>query len=115
MDDSNTTSFGQNLRKYRKIKGMTQFELATECGYSNNFISDLETSKKQPSYEAVKKLAKALGVSLDQISYDQNTNSDDFFVKEALMLRSKMSVEKRKVADRLGLKLLEEIVNMPDS
>lgn len=114
MSKENSTSFGQNLRKYRVMEGLSQEELASKSGLSRNFISDLETSKKQPSYDAVKKLAKALGISLDQISYDLDTVSDDYYIKESLMIRSRMSEKKRRVADRLGLKLLEEILNMPD-
>ena len=35
---------GKNIKKQRKLKGMTQKELAEKCNYSENFIGDLENN-----------------------------------------------------------------------
>ena len=33
---------GKNIRKYRKLKGLKQRELADKCSLSEGFISDIE-------------------------------------------------------------------------
>jgi ribosome-binding protein aMBF1 (putative translation factor) len=49
----------------RKEKGMTQKELADKMGSRQAVISRLETGRANPSLEFIKKLAKALGASLE--------------------------------------------------
>lgn len=34
---------GKNIRKYRKLKGLKQRELAEKCNLSEEFISDIES------------------------------------------------------------------------
>ena len=45
-DDNNYIYFmvGKNVKKYRKLKGITQKELANRCNYSENFIGDIENN-----------------------------------------------------------------------
>lgn len=50
----------ENLKKYRKAKGLSQKELAESVGVSESFISQLENSKKMPSFEVALKLAEVL-------------------------------------------------------
>lgn len=58
-------SFGSNVKKYRKAKGMTQQELADALGYtSKSMISTVESDKKSPACSQLKNFAKALGVSM---------------------------------------------------
>lgn len=35
---------GKNIRKYRKLKGLKQRELAEKCSLSEGFISDIESN-----------------------------------------------------------------------
>ncbi|WP_037499223.1 helix-turn-helix domain-containing protein [Sphingomonas jaspsi] len=53
---------GENVRRYRKRKGMTQEQLALEVGMERSYISDLERGTRNPSVRAADRLAKALGV-----------------------------------------------------
>lgn len=57
----------KNLRAIRERRGWTQAQLAHAVGYSDAFISQLETGKKQGSVTALKSLAQALGVTTDQL------------------------------------------------
>lgn len=54
--------FGQNVRKARTAKGMTQEQLAFEVGMERSYISDLERGRRNPTVRALGKLAEALGV-----------------------------------------------------
>lgn len=54
---------GANVRHYRKLKDMTQEELALEAGMERSYVSDLERGTRNPSVRALGRLADALGVA----------------------------------------------------
>ena len=53
---------GLNVRKFRKLRGMTQEQLGLETEMERSYVSDLERGTRNPSLRAVERLAKALGV-----------------------------------------------------
>lgn len=64
---------GKNIKKYRKMKGLTQEELAALVNYSPSFIANIESSTHQTfSLGALWRIASALGVGLHEICYDHN-------------------------------------------
>ncbi len=66
-------SFGRNLAKFRKEKGLTQEDLVKMSGVAISQIRRYETNKSTPSLDAITKLVKALGVSIDEIVFDKST------------------------------------------
>ena len=55
------------FRVWREHRGMTLQELGDRCGVSNAAISQVETGKRSPSVELLKKLAAELGVAADDL------------------------------------------------
>ena len=53
---------GANVRYYRKLKGMTQEELALEAEMERSYVSDLERGTRNPSVQALGRLADALSI-----------------------------------------------------
>lgn len=53
---------GENVRRYRKLKGMTQEQLALEAGMERSYVSDLERGQRNPSVRALSRLANALEI-----------------------------------------------------
>lgn len=53
---------GENVRHYRKLKGMTQEQLAVSAGMERSYVSDLERGTRNPSVLALGRLAKALSI-----------------------------------------------------
>ena len=53
---------GANVRHHRKLKGMSQEELALEAGMERSYVSDLERGTRNPSVRALGRLAEALGI-----------------------------------------------------
>lgn len=53
---------GANVRHHRKLKGMTQEQLALEAGMERSYVSDLERGRRNPSVRALGRLASALGI-----------------------------------------------------
>lgn len=56
-------SIGDNIRKYRKLRNITQKELGESVGISNTYLSDMEIGRTNPSIKTLKKIAKGLEVS----------------------------------------------------
>ena len=53
---------GVNVRHHRKLKGMSQEDLALEAGMERSYVSDLERGTRNPSVRALGRVAAALDV-----------------------------------------------------
>ncbi len=63
------SNIAKNLRKMREAKGLSQEKLARLADVANNTIIKIEGGKnKNPTFDTLKKIAKALGVSLDDLT-----------------------------------------------
>lgn len=51
---------GRNVRTMRQARGMTQEQLAEESGFSQQYISDLERGRRNPTIVSLYELAQAL-------------------------------------------------------
>jgi transcriptional regulator with XRE-family HTH domain len=59
---------GDNIRKLRKKKGLSQDNLARKADIPYTTLTKIESNVvKSPSVQNVAKIAKALGVSVDQL------------------------------------------------
>ena len=57
-----------NLKKLREKKGLSQDRLAKLANVANNTIIKIEQGEnKNPTLDTLKKIAKALGVSVDDL------------------------------------------------
>jgi transcriptional regulator with XRE-family HTH domain len=54
---------GRNVRRIRQNKGWTQERFADRSGFSQQYLSDLERGKRNPTVVTLYELAQALGVS----------------------------------------------------
>jgi len=88
-------SFGKNLAKFRKKKRLTQEELVKISGVGISQIRRYETDKSTPSLNAIIRLVKALGVSIDEMVFDKAT-----------------AIASNKIIDRELLEQFEMISNM---
>lgn len=63
------SNISKNLRKLREAKELSQEKLARLSDVANNTIVKIEAGKNQnPTLNTLKKIAKALSVSLDELS-----------------------------------------------
>lgn len=58
---------GENLKKIRIKKNITQSELAKTIGADKSFISNIENGKTNPTLSTITNLAKTLGVSTNEL------------------------------------------------
>lgn len=65
---------GNKIREIRIKQNLSMKNLATMCGTSSSYISDLENGYiKKPSADKLLKIANALGVTLESILYSENS------------------------------------------
>lgn len=58
---------GDNLKKIRVSKNIAQTELAETLGIDKSFLSNIENGKTNPTLSTITSLAKALGVSANEL------------------------------------------------
>ena len=54
----------ENLRKIRKNKKLTQFELAIKCDLSEAMIKNIELNRSWPSEKTLSQITKALDIDI---------------------------------------------------
>ena len=62
-----TFNLGKNIKEMRKVKGVTQIQLAEFLKVSNATIAYWETNRHQPDLETIKKIAKFFDVTVDSL------------------------------------------------
>jgi len=65
---SNNQNLSKNVKHLREAKGLSQEKLARLADVANNTLIKMETGEnKNPTLETLKKVAKALEVSVDDL------------------------------------------------
>jgi transcriptional regulator with XRE-family HTH domain len=54
--------FVENLRKYRRERGMSQAMFAEKCDTATSYIGQIEIGNRFPSLELIEKMAKVLKI-----------------------------------------------------
>ena len=60
------------LKNLRQSKGITVYRLSQETGISQNHIRELESGKRNPSVETLRRLCDALAVNLSEMFNDSS-------------------------------------------
>ena len=65
---SNNQNLANNIKKLREAKGLSQEKLARLADVANNTLIKMESGENQnPTLDTLKKVAKALGVSIKEL------------------------------------------------
>ncbi|MDZ4713693.1 MAG: helix-turn-helix transcriptional regulator [bacterium] len=65
---SNNQNLANNIKKLREAKGLSQEKLARLADVANNTLIKMESGENQnPTLDTLKKVAKALVVSVDDL------------------------------------------------
>lgn len=67
QDDAVTRVFGRVLQEARRTRGISQEELAFDCGLHRTYISLLERGRKSPTLTTLAKLGTAIGVPASEL------------------------------------------------
>jgi len=67
MSKTTAQKFGENMKKIRLEKGMSQGDICRSLELDRAYISNVENGKQNLTISTMEKVAKALGVSIDTL------------------------------------------------
>jgi transcriptional regulator with XRE-family HTH domain len=104
---------GENIRKFRDLKGYSQQALANDLQISQKQLSRIENNQTSPTFDLVEKICEKLGVKLKALlefkdemifnSYTENQSGGEFFaynntdIKQVELLYKQLLQEKNKI------------------
>ncbi|MCL2042655.1 MAG: helix-turn-helix domain-containing protein [Treponema sp.] len=87
----------RNLKKFRKIQGISQAKLATLCDTDLSYIGQIEMGKRFPSIKLIEKIAVVLDIEAYRFFMDESgmqygdlNEDDDFLLKIPPKTRNRM-------------------------
>lgn len=92
---------GNNIKKIRKRKGMTQKELGNKCGIADSAIRRYELGGANPKRETLQKIANALDVSIYVLTGESKTLSSPHIGKQIKKYREEAGLYQRELAEYL--------------
>nr|DAZ18289.1 MAG TPA: helix-turn-helix domain protein [Caudoviricetes sp.] len=104
---------GENIKKIREKKGMTQKELADKCNIIYQTIGKYERDLLNPKYETLQKIATALDISYFELLDISETTKESNIQKITLNVEIKNIDEETKKAEKL-IELLKEAKSLAD-
>lgn len=115
-------AFSNNLRYLRKKYDMSQEDLANKLGYKSfTTIQKWESGVSEPSVSMVKKIAELFGVTMDQITNDDLSDTENHYYIEPEAAEIAQEVQQRpelKILFDASRKVsagdLELVINMID-
>jgi transcriptional regulator with XRE-family HTH domain len=75
MDDLRTI-FGRRVRAFREGRGWSQEQLGKAAGLGGKYIGIIERGEKNASFEAIERLAEALGVECYELFVPTTRRTD---------------------------------------
>ena len=64
---SEAEKLGENLKRIRTEKDISQVDVSRSLGVSRGFVSNIENGKTNPTLATIARLANAVGVSSDEL------------------------------------------------
>jgi transcriptional regulator with XRE-family HTH domain len=103
-------AFTDRLARLRKDKSLTQKELAEMVGLNQAQIHRYEKGAAEPSMSALKRLALALGVTTDELVFEDDERGPDDELRLQFEAISRFSPDEKKTAKEVldGLILKHE-------
>lgn len=97
-------SVGKRIKKARKLRRMTQDDLASICNCSSNHLSAIENGVNKPSLEMMMKISVALDKCLDYFLTGSSHVSKAFLIDDQI-------IEKLNKCDIPTLKLVNDFID----
>jgi transcriptional regulator with XRE-family HTH domain len=86
-----------NLKKFRKIRRLSQMNLAEKCDTAASYIGEIEIGRKFPSIEMIEKIAGALNIEAYRLFIDETNGgvSETLDYLAALPIRVRLDLAER--------------------
>ncbi len=109
-------SIGENIKKYRKEKGLTQKELADKIGKDFSTVQKYELNISQPPIDVLNRIADTLDIDVSKLFYIENTlnqSSEDEAQRQEMYLKElrEDTINKYDSLDPFGQKAANKYIN----
>ena len=94
-----------NLKAYRKLRKISQTQLAELCDSSTGYIGEIESGKRFPSVKMIERIAGALGIESWHLFKNEPINSTISTILSKLAPTQKKEIVKK--ANSALIKILE--------
>lgn len=75
---------GENIKKFRKLKGLTQKELAEKLGITQQSVAQYERTNKLPKLETLLYIANALDITLNGLLFGESDLESEKALEKAM-------------------------------
>lgn len=104
-------SIGQNIKKIREKKGLTQQSIAELIAMHRSNYSKIESGQRELSIDALHKISKFFGMSIDQIvtfegNVPQEVTVEDKSLSEQIKLIQELDEEDKTIVFKMVDKML---------
>jgi transcriptional regulator with XRE-family HTH domain len=94
-------SLGEQITHYRKLRGWTQTDLAEKLDVKPSHISRWENDKVRPHSDTLQAIARALGVSIDELTSGSQPATADATSMQVLGAIEKLDEEDKRLVKRI--------------
>lgn len=104
---------GSNIKEIRKMKKLTQEELAEKCGLQTSYLAGVERGDRNITIQTLEKITEGLEETPSSIFKFDTINFDNkyFEKKELIMILQNLIEDRSEVEIRLILNIANEIFN----
>lgn len=81
-EDDFAIQLGSRIRELRKLKGISQLDLAYDMDMSMNTISGIELGKISPKIDTLKKISKKLNINISELFEFSDSQYKDKIVRK---------------------------------
>lgn len=104
-------SIGENIKKCRKTKGLTQQILAEKATISRSYLADVERNRYNPSIDVLQLIATALGITAQQLfkeDIEKEDNIDKLETEINQKIKNISKADKEKILKMIELFEMEK-------
>jgi len=91
---------GKNIKKIREQKGIMQKEVATTAGIHASNYSKIEKGEREPSIDALDKMAKLFGMTVDEIIHFEGKVPKEVNIKDKTLTEKLQLIEQLEDEDK---------------
>jgi transcriptional regulator with XRE-family HTH domain len=109
---ASVSELGSRLRRLRRTQERTLKEIAQKTGYSEAYLSQVETGRASPSLASLKKIADGYGVPIVELFSDERPDGNQLVLRRPQRRRlalTNRTVVKELLVSRQGGKRMEPL------
>lgn len=79
-------NIGKNIKEFRKLRKMTQLELAAKANISSQVVSNIERNYSQPKQSQLEKIAKVLNCKISDLIVENDVDYEKIMFSDKRLL-----------------------------